>query len=110
MSCVDACEQETDRIYQTGANEVVLSEAGQEKVRVEYTAYRVHSDGSDEALGLGVSCVLWNPWINKAKAMADFGDEEYKNMVCIEPGIVSDFHNLQPGHSLILEQTIRPHP
>jgi len=28
--------------------------------------------------------VIWNPWINKAKAMSDFGDEEYKEMVCVE--------------------------
>lgn len=40
--------------------------------------------------------------------MADFGDDEYKEMVCVEPGIVSQFHTLQPGHAFVLEQTIRP--
>lgn len=33
--------------------------------------------------------VLWNPWIEKATKMADFGSEEYKIMVCVEPGYVS---------------------
>jgi glucose-6-phosphate 1-epimerase len=28
--------------------------------------------------------VVWNPWIAKAKAMADFGDEEWREMVCVE--------------------------
>lgn len=44
----------------------------------------------------------------QSKAMADFGDEEYKEMVCVEPGIVSQFHTLHPGHAFVLEQTIRP--
>jgi len=44
----------------------------------------------------------------QSKAMADFGDAEYKEMVCVEPGIVSDFHTLAPGHAFVLEQTIRP--
>ena len=30
------------------------------------------------------STVVWNPWIDKAKAMADFGDDEWPGMVCIE--------------------------
>lgn len=28
--------------------------------------------------------VVWNPWIAKAKAMPDFGDDEWPGMVCIE--------------------------
>mmetsp|Transcript_11373 Transcript_11373/g.15488 ORF Transcript_11373/g.15488 Transcript_11373/m.15488 type:complete len:287 (-) Transcript_11373:130-990(-) len=28
--------------------------------------------------------VVWNPWIEKAKSTADFGDEEYKKMICVE--------------------------
>ncbi|TPX31436.1 hypothetical protein SmJEL517_g05239 [Synchytrium microbalum] len=33
--------------------------------------------------------VVWNPWSEKANAMADFGDEEYHNMICVEVGSVS---------------------
>ena len=28
--------------------------------------------------------VVWNPWIEKAAAMADFGDDEWTQMLCIE--------------------------
>jgi len=40
--------------------------------------------------------VFWNPWIEKAKAMSDFNDDGYKNMVCVEPGFVSERKVLQP--------------
>jgi D-hexose-6-phosphate mutarotase len=30
------------------------------------------------------STVVWNPWIAKARAMADFGDDEWREMVCVE--------------------------
>ena len=33
--------------------------------------------------------VVWNPWAEKAKAMTDFGDEEYKQMLCVEAGYVT---------------------
>jgi glucose-6-phosphate 1-epimerase len=30
------------------------------------------------------STVVWNPWIDKARAMPDFGDDEWPEMVCVE--------------------------
>ncbi len=28
--------------------------------------------------------MLWNPWVDKSQRLADFGDEEYVQMLCIE--------------------------
>ena len=36
------------------------------------------------------STVVWNPWINKSKAMADFGDQDYLQMVCVESGNIAE--------------------
>ncbi|KAL5114058.1 hypothetical protein ACEQ8H_008072 [Pleosporales sp. CAS-2024a] len=42
--------------------------------------------------------VAWNPWIEKAKAMADFSpDDGYKTMVCIEIGAVDGWQKLEKG-------------
>jgi glucose-6-phosphate 1-epimerase len=49
--------------------------------------------------------VVWNPWIAKAKAMADFGDEEYTSMLCLEPANTAHSAvTLAPGqqHTLAL--------
>jgi glucose-6-phosphate 1-epimerase len=46
------------------------------------------------------STVVWNPWIAKARAMADFGDEEWPGMVCIETANVgAGAIRLEPGQS-----------
>lgn len=53
------------------------------------------------------STVVWNPWQNKAKAMADFPDEGYQQMVCIETAnAVDDVRQLAPGETHTLSQTI----
>jgi glucose-6-phosphate 1-epimerase len=44
----------------------------------------------------------------QAKKLADFGDDEYHHMLCIEPGVVKEFVPLAPGESLTLAQTITP--
>lgn len=54
---------------------------------------RVEKEGS-------LSTVVWNPWIAKAKAMPDYGDEEYKEMVCVESGNVAENRiSLAPGET-----------
>ncbi len=51
--------------------------------------------------------VVWNPWENKAKSMADFPDDGYRQMVCIETAnAVDDVRHLAPGETHTLSQTI----
>ena len=40
--------------------------------------------------------VVWNPGSEKAKAMADFGDDEYPNMICVEAGAIVQPVVLEP--------------
>jgi glucose-6-phosphate 1-epimerase len=50
-----------------------------------------------------LASVVWNPWIEKAKAMSDLGNDEWKQMVCIESCNVSKHAvTLAPGerHSM----------
>ena len=63
--------QETDRIYQGLTKDLVLTD------KVLSRKIHITSKNSNTA-------IVWNPWIKKAAAMNDMGDEEYKKMVCIE--------------------------
>lgn len=68
---------ETDRIYlNTTSACVVRDPLLQRNIRIE-------KEGSD-------TTVVWNPWIAKAKAMPDFGDDEWPEMVCVETANVGD--------------------
>src|SRR5579871_2602420 len=62
---------ETDRIYMNTQSTCVVSDPGWGRRLI------VEKTGSD-------STVVWNPWIAKAKAMPDFGDDEWPSMLCIE--------------------------
>ena len=50
--------------------------------------------------------VLWNPWIEKAKGMKDFGDNEYLEMICIEAGKVAERQILKAGGTWKCEQIL----
>ena len=71
--------EETDRIYQGAARTILLIDDGWKRT------IEISPEGSD-------STVVWNPWIAKSQRMADFGDEEYRSMVCIETANVKDRH------------------
>jgi glucose-6-phosphate 1-epimerase len=69
-------EGETDRIYLDSPGPVTLMD-GERTVRI-----------SDR--GGWRSTVVWNPWIEKARALKDLGDDEWTQFVCIEAGVVAD--------------------
>lgn len=39
--------------------------------------------------------------------MTDFGDEEYKQMICVEAGLVNKRYVLKPNQELTMGQTIK---
>lgn len=51
---------------------------------------RLTASGQVDGQPLPVSAVVWNPHEQKAKDMSDFGDEQYVNMICVEPGLLRD--------------------
>lgn len=57
---------------------------------------------------ISCDCVLWNPWIEKSKALNDMDDDGYLNFVCVEPGVVNDYVTIQPNQALNLIQTLTP--
>ena len=51
--------------------------------------------------------VVWNPWVDKARAMPDFGDDEWPEMVCVETGNVNVHAvTLAPGARRTMTATI----
>jgi D-hexose-6-phosphate mutarotase len=78
---------EVDRIYQQTEATCTINDSGFQRRVV------VAKDGSS-------STVVWNPWIAKAQRMADFGDDEYRGMVCIETAnAADDVITVAPGSS-----------
>jgi len=101
-------DREVDRIYADAPEQVELD--GGPLPLVISLAYGLvdASDASSFAKREQGDVVVWNPWVDKSRAMGDFGDEEFHRMVCVEPGHVSDFRPLQPGEMWRLQQEIRP--
>lgn len=76
---------EVDRVFPNASGSVEIHD------RKFHRTIVVEKSGS-------ASTVVWNPWIAKSKAMADFGDEEFKQMICVESGNVGENQiTLPPG-------------
>jgi glucose-6-phosphate 1-epimerase len=77
---------ETDRLYLDTGAAVTLTDPGLgRRIRVEKTGSR--------------SSVVWNPWVAKSRAMADFGDDEWPGMICIETANAADNAVTVPPHA-----------
>ncbi|XZE19457.1 D-hexose-6-phosphate mutarotase [Pirellulaceae bacterium SH449] len=79
--------EETDRIYQGDAGQI-----------------QMHDDVLRRTIELAArgarSTIVWNPWVAKSQRMADFGDEEFHEMCCIETANVrANCVQLAPGES-----------
>ncbi|MCB1875287.1 MAG: D-hexose-6-phosphate mutarotase [Chromatiales bacterium] len=59
------------------------------------------------------SVVVWNPWQEKAAGMADFDDDGWRNMLCVEAAnALADVVTVEPDgeHSLVMQVETLPLP
>ena len=86
--------EEVDRIYIDTEDTCVIDDPGMGR------KIRVAKEGSN-------STVVWNPWIAKAGRMADYPNEGYKTMVCIETtNAAKDARRIDPGDVHTISQTV----
>lgn len=89
---------ETDRVYlDTTATCIVDDPGWTRRIHVAKTGSR--------------STVIWNPWIDKARGMADLGEEAWPGFVCVETcNAGDDTVTLAPGATHTLAAEIRVEP
>jgi D-hexose-6-phosphate mutarotase len=89
---------ETDRVYTGTEATVTIEDPGlARRISIAKTGSR--------------TTVVWNPWIAKAKAMPDFGDDEWPGMVCVETAnALDDAITLAPGEVHATTVTIEAKP
>jgi D-hexose-6-phosphate mutarotase len=85
---------EVDRIFLDSPGPVEIHDRKlQRKIRIEKTG--------------AASTVLWNPWLAKSQQMPDFGNEEYRQMICVESGNVAKNRvALPPGRTAVMKVTL----
>jgi glucose-6-phosphate 1-epimerase len=86
---------ETDRVYLNTSAAVEVEDP------VLHRRIRVTKENSR-------TTVVWNPWVQKAHALSDFADDEWRQMICIETSNVSDFAvELAPGQQHTMKAIVR---
>jgi len=84
---------ETDRVYQHKDTVVVDDPVLGRKLEISKIG--------------SANTVVWNPWVAKAAAMPDFGDDEWTGMLCIEAANTgADAVRLLPGQTHTMRQRI----
>ncbi|CAN1309175.1 Putative glucose-6-phosphate 1-epimerase [Linum perenne] len=77
-------ESELDRVYLAAPNVVAILDHERKRT------YIVRKEGLPDF-------AVWNPWEKKSKAKSNFGDEEYKQMVCVDGAAIEKQITLKPG-------------
>jgi glucose-6-phosphate 1-epimerase len=102
---------EVDRVYLDGSHgaigDVVVHDrvSGEAMVVRKSALIKSGTDGSHRAAPADV--VVWNPWAERAAAIADLAPGSYKNFVCIEPGTVADYIAVDADNTLLLSQELK---
>ncbi|KAJ9455078.1 putative glucose-6-phosphate 1-epimerase [Diplonema papillatum] len=85
--------KETDRVYVDAPEKLVIDDGkGNQTIIRKNGALR--------------DAVLWNPWVEKAKSIADFHDQGFNNMVCVEAGAIHVPVTVGPGAEWEGSQTL----
>ncbi|OIW16967.1 hypothetical protein TanjilG_32834 [Lupinus angustifolius] len=77
-------ESEVDKVYLSTPTKIAIIDHERKRTFV------LRKDGLPDA-------VVWNPWDKKAKTISDFGDDEYKHMLCVQAACVEKSITLKPG-------------
>ncbi|MBB5030920.1 D-hexose-6-phosphate mutarotase [Prosthecobacter vanneervenii] len=86
-------DQEVDRMYISDATVIVHDPLWKRELVIEKAG--------------SLATVVWNPWIEKSKRLADLPDEAYPEFLCIEAANAGeDVVTVQPGHEHLLTQRI----
>lgn len=91
-----------DRVYtpSNGKHDLSLTIAAGPSNNLSLTA-----SGEVDGTKVPVSGVVWNP-MEKAKTMGDFGDDQNVDMICVEPGLLSNVPLLEGGKKASFTQNI----
>jgi len=86
--------KETDHVFQDIQDDAVIADP---KFARTIVVSKYNSNSS----------VVWNPWIAKSQKMADFPDDGYKTMVCVETtNALEDARTVNAGEAFSLSTTI----
>jgi glucose-6-phosphate 1-epimerase len=86
---------ETDRVYLNTSDAIELDDP------ILGRRTRVTKENSR-------TTVVWNPWVEKARALSDLADNEWMQMICIETSNVSDCSvDLEPGQQHKMRALVR---
>ncbi|XP_048132373.1 putative glucose-6-phosphate 1-epimerase isoform X3 [Rhodamnia argentea] len=77
-------ESEVDRVYLGSSDTVAIFDHERKRT------FLIQKEGLPDV-------VVWNPWEKKSKSMTDFGDEEYRQMLCVDGAAIEKPITLKPG-------------